>query len=144
MPYYRITDHHIYTMHCSNQNLCYFGGTSGTLLKISNGGILLGTEKENNILPDGFSLYQNYPNPFNSATKIKFDIPAVETGLRPVSTRLVVYDPLGREVALLVNEALAPGTYEIEWDARDVPSGVYFYTLSARTFTESKRMVLLK
>jgi photosystem II stability/assembly factor-like uncharacterized protein len=103
-----------------------------------------------NNAPKQFSLYQNYPNPFNPSTKIKFAIRALlnpPEGGTPV--RIVIYDPLGREVATLVNEQLNPGTYEVEWDASNYPSGVYYYQLAINNeqlsiFKETKKMVLIK
>jgi uncharacterized delta-60 repeat protein len=89
----------------------------------------------------GFTLQQNYPNPFNPATTIRFSIP-VGTGHAP--SVLKVYDVLGREVATLVNENLEAGSYETQFDASGFPSGVYFYRLTAGTFSETKRMLLLK
>ena len=94
-------------------------------------------------IPDIFNLFQNYPNPFNPNTKIKFDVPNVVNG-RDRSLRLVIYDALGREAVTLVNEQLQPGTYEAEWDASNYPSGVYFYRLETNTFSETKKMVLIK
>ncbi|MBL8017865.1 MAG: T9SS type A sorting domain-containing protein, partial [Ignavibacteria bacterium] len=79
----------------------------------------------------------------NPMTKLRFNIPAtVETTRRVVSLR--VYDVLGKEIAVLVNENLKPGTYEIEWDASNIPSGVYFYSLITNEFTQTKKMVVLK
>jgi hypothetical protein len=103
-----------------------------------------------NDIPKSFSLYQNYPNPFNPSTKIKFSIPAtplsVENGegqgVRNV--QLIIYDILGREVAILVNEKLNPGTYEVEWDASNYPSGVYFYKLTVAGFSETRKMIFIK
>ncbi|HWA04968.1 MAG TPA: T9SS type A sorting domain-containing protein, partial [Ignavibacteria bacterium] len=91
-------------------------------------------------IPLQFSLSQNYPNPFNPATKIKFAIPAGNASL----TTITVYDIVGRQVAVLVNQQLRPGTYEVDWDASVYPSGVYFYTVSSVSFNETKKMVLLK
>ncbi|MGH2575428.1 MAG: T9SS type A sorting domain-containing protein, partial [Ignavibacteria bacterium] len=65
-------------------------------------------------------------------------------GLRPVSTRLFIYDVVGREIATLVNEQLKPGTYEADFDASNYPSGVYLYKLIAGDFVETKKMVLIK
>jgi hypothetical protein len=93
-------------------------------------------------LPTEFSLTQNYPNPFNPATKIKFDIPT-SRGTRGV-TQLIIYDVLGKEIATPVNEQLNPGTYEIEWDGSNYPSGVYFYKLITNDYSETKKMVLIK
>jgi len=91
-------------------------------------------------IPNEFSLFQNYPNPFNPSTKIKFAIP---TGYAS-QTILSVYDILGRRVAVLVNQQLRPGTYEVDWDASAYPSGVYFYTITSGSFKETRKMVLLK
>jgi hypothetical protein len=100
----------------------------------------IGIKKLSNEVPEKFELFQNYPNPFNPSTKIKFDIPVKSVG----QTFLSVYDILGREVATLVNEKLNPGTYEVELDASNYPSGVYFHKLTSGNFTETKRMMLIK
>jgi hypothetical protein len=98
--------------------------------------------------PKEFVLYQNYPNPFNPSTTIKFEIPDVETTRRVVFTSLKVYDMLGNEVATLVNEEKQPGVYEVEFNpessSKYPASGVYFYQLKAGSFTQTKKMVLLK
>ena len=94
-------------------------------------------------VPNKFSLFQNYPNPFNPVTKIKFSLPTV--GQRHAfDVRLIVYDILGRGIAVLVNEQLSPGIYEVEWDGTNLPSGVYFYKLITEGYSETKKMVLLK
>jgi hypothetical protein len=92
----------------------------------------------NNEIAEEFSLSQNYPNPFNPATSFEFRI--AEFGL----AKLVIYDIMGREVATLVNEELRPGSYKADWDASSYPSGIYFYTLTAGSFTDTKKMVLIK
>ena len=94
-------------------------------------------------MPAGFALSQNYPNPFNPSTTITYSIPDVETTRRVAST-LKVYDILGREVATLVNEEISPGNYEVKFDGTGLSSGLYFYTLRAGGFTQSKKMVFLK
>jgi hypothetical protein len=104
--------------------------------------MVVGIKQISNEVPENYSLSQNYPNPFNPTTKIKFDIPPLR-GARGVIT-LIVFDILGREVATLVNEQLNPGTYEVEWDGDNYPSGVYFYKLITADYTETKRMVLVK
>ncbi len=88
-------------------------------------------------------LYQNYPNPFNPTTKIKYSIPFVETRYIP-SVQIKVYDILGREVATLVNKEKQPGNYEVEFNASNLSSGVYFYKLTAGIFVETKKMILLR
>ncbi|MDE3058273.1 MAG: Ig-like domain-containing protein [Bacteroidota bacterium] len=89
-------------------------------------------------VPDKYSLEQNYPNPFNPTTHLRFTI----AGLQFVT--LKVYDVLGREVATLVNEQKSPGTYEVNFDARLLPSGVYFYRLEAGSFAETKKLVVVR
>jgi hypothetical protein len=100
-----------------------------------------------NSISDYYFLYQNYPNPFNPVTKIKFDIP--KNGF-PIKTfgndrvMLKVYDILGKEIQTLVNEQLQPGTYEVTFDGSNLPSGVYFYKLTAGDYTETKKMLMIK
>lgn len=89
-------------------------------------------------LPSNFVLTQNYPNPFNPSTKISFEIP--EKG--EVSLR--VFDLVGREVATLVNKNISKGSYEVEFNATGLPSGIYFYQLRAGNFVHTKKMVLMK
>jgi uncharacterized delta-60 repeat protein len=103
----------------------------------------IGIELVTSKIPKEFKIYQNYPNPFNPTTKIKFDIPAVSE-LRTSNISLIIYNVLGKEISILVNEPLTPGTYEVNWNASDVPSGIYFYKLTAPDFTESKKMILIK
>ncbi len=101
---------------------------------------ILPVEEEKNLIVDEFKLYQNYPNPFNPSTTIKFtDSPDLQD-LR----LLKVYDVLGNEIATLVNEEKPAGSYEVEFNASSLPSGVYFYQLQAGNFVETKKMVLLK
>jgi len=89
-------------------------------------------------VPELYTLSQNYPNPFNPKTGIRFQVPGVS------DVRLAVYDILGREVAVLVNERKAPGRYEVSFDGSTLSSGVYFYRLAAGDFTQTKRLMLLK
>lgn len=96
------------------------------------------TKQLSKVIPEHFSLEQNYPNPFNSMTKVKFQISNAE------DVKLIVFDLLGREVATLVNEKLQPGTYETTFNAGDITSGIYFYRLQTNSYTETKRMTLVK
>jgi hypothetical protein len=89
-------------------------------------------------VPKTFSLMQNYPNPFNPTTNIGFRI--AKFGF----VKITVFDVLGREVAILVNEQLHPGTYKADWNASNQPSGVYFYRLEARDYSETKKMMIVK
>ena len=88
--------------------------------------------------PQEFSLQQNYPNPFNPTSEIRYQISEVSR------VSLKVFDVLGREVATLVHETLRPGTYEVQFDAANLASGIYFYRLQAGEFTATKRMLLLR
>ncbi len=123
----------------------YVTGSGGVILKTTNGGLSYIKSIDENV-PKEFELFQNYPNPFNPTTKIKFNIPlsrGVPEG-RGVLTRLTIYDVLGREVATLVNKQLKPGSYEVEWNASNFSSGVYFYTLKTDNFNQTKKLVLIK
>jgi hypothetical protein len=91
-----------------------------------------------NQTPLVYELKQNYPNPFNPATKIAYALP------KSGSVKLVVFDVLGREVAVLVNEYKKSGTYEVDFDASRLSSGVYFYRINAGDFTDTKKMLLIK
>jgi hypothetical protein len=92
--------------------------------------------------PETFLLEQNYPNPFNPTTKIRYSIPNVGFGL--AQTVLKVYDVLGNEVATLVNEEKPAGSYEVTFDASNLSSGIYFYKINAGSFSDTKKMILIK
>ena len=86
---------------------------------------------------------QNYPNPFNPETKIKFTIPQFRNLNSNVVT-LKVFDMLGREVSVLVNDRLSPGIYEVTFDGSKLASGLYFYRLQIDGYSDTKRMALIK
>jgi hypothetical protein len=103
--------------------------------------------------PSDFKLFQNYPNPFNPSTTIEYSIPKEVNSemLAPAKLReagsivnLAIYDVLGREVATLVNQQQRPGNYEVKWDATGQASGVYFYKLTAGSYSETKKMLFLQ
>jgi hypothetical protein len=98
------------------------------------------------LIPSEFKLEQNYPNPFNPSTKIKYNIPSVIASGTTQSqfVSLKVYDVLGNEVATLVNEEKPAGSYEVEFNAANLSSGIYFYKLQTGAFVETKKMILLK
>ncbi|QQS38319.1 MAG: T9SS type A sorting domain-containing protein [Ignavibacteriales bacterium] len=99
-----------------------------------------------------FKLEQNYPNPFNPVTKIKFSVPSVETGHAPsLHVTLKIYDLLGNELYTLVNEAKTAGQYEVEFNAENFSSGIYFYRIAihsdrkkAGSHLQTKKMIYLK
>jgi len=99
---------------------------------------LTATETVSNEIPKQFSLSQNYPNPFNPVTSIEFSLPERDF------VSLKMYDATGREIEVLVKSELNPGTYRAKWNAANYSSGIYFYKISAGSFTETKRMILIK
>jgi photosystem II stability/assembly factor-like uncharacterized protein len=131
-----------------------------TLFALTRGGIwtrpltqVVAVDQGENPLPTKMELMQNYPNPFNPSTVIKYDVgvvsgqsPAPRSTAGPVvsNVRLAVYDLLGREVAVLVNEKREPGRYELVFDGSRLPSGVYIYRLEAGSTVASRKMMLLK
>jgi len=92
----------------------------------------------NSLVPAEYKIYQNYPNPFNPSTKIKFDVPKLS------DVKLTVYDISGKEIEVLINNKLSPGSYEFKWDASKLSSGAYFYRIQSQDFIETKRMLLIK
>jgi hypothetical protein len=98
----------------------------------------IGIKKEQNLTAKEYSLSQNYPNPFNPKTIINFQLP------KNNYVTLTIYDILGRKVSILVIEELKAGTYQVDWDASNYTSGVYFYKFIAGEFTETKKMILMK
>lgn len=99
---------------------------------------LVAVEPIGNIVPNRYSLEQNYLNPFNPSTSISFTIP------KGGFVELVVYDILGRKVAVLVSDPFEPGNYKVDFDARNISGGVYFYKLIAGNFTATRKMLLIK
>ncbi len=120
---------------------------NGLMLHTKNGGIT--STDADKFTPNEFSLSQNYPNPFNPTTKINFTI---ATPPRPspyqgegLFVNLTVYDVTGQLVNVLLNEPKQPGIYEVEFNAADLPSGIYFYKLNfGNLFSETKKMLLIK
>ena len=99
---------------------------------------LITSVEENAEIPNQFSLSQNYPNPFNPNTVIKYNIPSINF----VSVK--VYDVLGNEVSILVNEIKPPGSYNVTFDGSELSSGVYFYRINAGNFQQVKKMIFIK
>ncbi|NOS84165.1 MAG: T9SS type A sorting domain-containing protein [Ignavibacteria bacterium] len=116
-----------------NLNGCVIDGTV-----YGDTGFIIGINNISNEIPNEFSLSQNYPNPFNPVTHFGFRI--AKFGF----VKLTVYDALGKEVHVLVNQQLQSGTYEADWDASAYSSGVYYYKLESENFTETRKMVLIK
>jgi hypothetical protein len=98
----------------------------------------LGIKPISNTIPGEYKLMQNYPNPFNPSTNISFDLPKLS------HVKIVLFDVLGREVSTLLDDTKPAGSYVFNWDAGNLSSGVYFYRIEAGSFTDTKKMVLVK
>lgn len=125
----------VYDLQFSDSRTGYAVGENGVILKIDP--TLVGVEDYVET-PDGFILHQNYPNPFNPTTKIQFQIS--DRGF----VDLKVFDILGNEVATLVNEEKSAGEYEVEFNAKGLSNGIYFYQLKTNKTVQTKKMVYLK
>lgn len=98
----------------------------------------IGIQNISGEVPSGYDLSQNYPNPFNPSTKIRFSLP------KSNFVKLNIYNALGQRVSQMLNRVLDPGTYEVNWHAHEFAAGVYFYTIEAGDFVQTKKMVLVK
>ena len=97
-----------------------------------------GVEQFGNSTPSSYELDQNFPNPFNPSTTIRFSVPSSEF------VSLIIYNSIGEKVAELVNQVLPAGIYNVNWNAENVSSGVYFYKIEAGSFINTKKMILLR
>jgi predicted GH43/DUF377 family glycosyl hydrolase len=121
----------------TRNDIGWCGGPEGIVTSLKN------ETTNSKMVSNDFILCSNYPNPFNPSTTIKYSIPFEENSELSI-VKMIVYDILGRQVATLVNEKQKPGNYEVEWNANDQTSGVYFYRIHAGNFMETKKMVLLR
>ncbi|NIU00701.1 MAG: T9SS type A sorting domain-containing protein [Nitrosopumilaceae archaeon] len=100
---------------------------------------ITGIDNENSgLMPETVQLHQNYPNPFNPSTTIEFSIPEA------MNVTLEVFNMLGERVSLLVNETMTAGAHTIQWNASEVPSGIYTYRLTAGNQVSNRKMILLR
>ena len=95
-------------------------------------------DPQNIQIPRVFALQQNYPNPFNPSTNIRYSIP------QSSNVVIKVFDILGNEIETLVNEEKPVGSYEVDFNASELSSGIYFYKLQAGEFIQTKKMIILK
>lgn len=122
-----------YTVNAGFKNPSLKWGTASAVVTVT------GVDEELvGLKPQTFELYSNYPNPFNPSTKIRYAIP------QTAFTTLKVYSILGQEVATLINEERAPGVYEVNFDAANLTSGTYLYKLQAGSFTDTKKLILIR
>jgi len=127
----------IYSIDAYTDSIVWASRGNGTIIHTVTGG-QTGISNSSILLPKNFILYQNFPNPFNPVTNLEFKIS--KFGF----VSLMIYDMLGKDVLTIVNENLKAGTYNYEFNASNFPSGIYFYTLMANGFIETKQMVLIK
>lgn len=120
-----------------NDNYLYVG-IFGSIWRHQLSEIITSVNPNPDNVATNFSLSQNYPNPFNPTTTIEFAIP------NKAFTKLVVYDLLGKEVKVLLNEDMNAGSYSINFDGSSLSSGIYYYRLIANKFAETKKFILLK
>ncbi len=107
-------------------------------IELCNNEFIVGVSKTSTEIPERFNLSQNYPNPFNPSTSINYSVPSSQFIV------LKVYDVLGNEAVTLVNEKQSPGSYSVNWNAGNFPSGVYYYTLTSGNFSMTRKMLLIK
>lgn len=116
----------------------FFAGISGQSVWSRLLAEIIGIRQISEVLPSAYSLNQNYPNPFNPSTKISYSLPQSQFAT------LKIYDAIGNEVVTLVNEKQNSGSYEVEFNANNLSSGIYFYSLKTDNFFETKKMILIK
>jgi len=114
------------------------GSTAYGVWRRSIAEIMTGVGNNPKQIPSRFVLEQNYPNPFNPTTTISFSLPSKSF------VSLKVFDLIGRDVATIVSEEISAGSYSRQWNATNMPSGVYFYRLQTGSFNETKKLVLLR
>ncbi len=122
----------------TNLSAIAYAGFGPTNIYANQEGLLTGINNNGGEVPETYSLSQNYPNPFNPVTNIKFTIPT--SGL----VNITLFDIMGREIATIVNQNLTLGSYTADFDASKLSSGVYFYKLTSGSFTDTKKMMLVK
>jgi hypothetical protein len=110
----------------------------GGQLYLYTGAVTRLDDSPNLNIPLSFSLDQNYPNPFNPRTRIRYQIPSGS------DVELAIFNLLGQQVASLVNEHQPPGEYQVDWDAKRLAAGIYYYRLIAGTYLQVKKMVLVR
>jgi|GEM_PF-1250464 len=131
----------LYSVYFVTDHIGWAVGSNGTILKTNNAGILTSVENNDDYqkqIPTKFSLSQNYPNPFNPSTVIEYGIPKAS------QVELKVFDLLGRELKVLVNDRQEAGFYQVTFDSQSLPAALYFYRLRAGEFCETKKMLIVK
>jgi len=113
-------------------------GVGSMIVQNSSAQVSVRVNSTSATMPHLYSLQQNYPNPFNPVTIIRYALPENN------HVTLKLYDVLGREIATLINGDISAGEHQIEWNAGNLPSGIYYYRIQAGNFTETKKLLLTK
>lgn len=121
-----------------NDSIGWAIGGGGLIINTTNGGSLVPVKTISESIPEIFRLFQNYPNPFNPVTKIKFDIPS------RTFVKIAVYDIIGNEVSIILQQVMSPGLYSIEFNGENLASGLYFYNMVTEHSNITKKMILIK
>jgi hypothetical protein len=134
------TTNQLWSVSLTDANCGTAVGWGGTILRTTTGGVTWVKDDRTHAgeLPGQVVLKQNYPNPFNPSTNIRFELPKAS------HVNVAVFDILGREVSVLVNERRDAGVHEVKFDASGLSSGVYFYRLRAERFVQTRKLVLLR
>jgi hypothetical protein len=131
-----LTNSHVLSLAVSGTNL--FVGTGGGVFRRSLSDMITSIESFSTGMPGHFNLEQNYPNPFNPTTTIKYSLP------QQTFVSLSIYDLLGREIVILVNEEKDAGTHSIKFNGSNLSSGIYLYRIQSGSFWETKKLILIK
>lgn len=123
-------------VHISNAQ--YFGGEGDGYCSDENFGLIVSVESDYYSVIKTYELSQNYPNPFNPKTTIRFTLPELSR------VKLIIYNMLGKEISVLVDDIVQAGEHHVEFDAKDLPSGIYFYCIKAKDFTKTMRLAIIK
>lgn len=138
---YSGTFNDLYSIQFVNDSTGWAVGFDGIILKTTNGGgqgWSVGVQQISSQIPSQYKLNQNYPNPFNPSTTINFSVPVSDF------VSLKIYDLSGKEIMTLVNETINPGEYSVSFDGSRLSSGMYFYSFKTETYSETRKMVLIK
>ncbi len=134
---YHVGERRINDIEFIDDNTGYVVGNVGLIKKTTTGGSVF-IENNSSTVPSGFTLYQNYPNPFNPETVISYSLK------RNSFVTLRIFDILGKEINSLINEKQNTGSYSVNFNGKNLPSGIYFYKLQAGNFSKTRKMVMVK
>ena len=133
-----LLDNYISSIAIDGNGNKWIGTIQGGLAVFNETGIVTKVQKLTNNIPGTFVLSQNYPNPFNPTTTINYSLP------KAGNVTIMIYDILGREIRTLVNEEKTAGNYTVQFNGSNLSSGIYFYRMQSGSFSQTKKLILLK